>query len=125
MQNIILDNIENRSLCNVRNFQLPHETERLFTYYSYSDKVPYLQIKRTNKTVTLVRIRTKVDPQWKEAMNWVSGGFAGQCTNQGSQTWLFKDLDADNPITIHWSGRGWGKGKFRRGHAIKFYDYNF
>ena len=81
-------------------------------------------------TVQLVEVEP--NPEWKP--NWIAGGFAGHCTNQSDQTWIYKNL---SPITTiirlrksryHGSNKLWASkqhGEFVDNGAVEFYDYNF
>ena len=107
---------------NIKN--LP-EGPTYFTEYGYSQSYPWVEIRRTEKTVTLAKVNVVKDPDWKPEIH--PGGFAGHCSNQQSQTWLFDGIDHENTRTIRLTKKGWAfKGTtFREGVAREFYDYNF
>jgi len=96
-----------------------------FTEIGYSQSYPWVEIKRTAKTVTLAKVLVAKDPEWKPVMH--AGGFAAHCSNQHDQTWLFAGIDTTHQTTLRLTKRGWAhKGvKFVEGRATEFYDYNF
>lgn len=107
---------------NIKN--LP-EGKTYFTEIGYSQQYPWVEIARTEKTVTLAKVDVKADPEWKPEM--IPGGFAAHCTNQHEQTWLFDKISETNIMKIRLTKRGWTRGsvKFIEGRANEFYDYNF
>ena len=97
----------------------------------YSDTVPYKVVGRTATTVTLQEVLVEPDPEWKP--NILPGGFAGHCTNQNEQTWLYAGL-GQNTVRVRLvksryfgSDKLWGsKGReFIANGARRKYDYNF
>lgn len=106
---------------NIKN--LPEGT--YFTEIGYSQMYPWLEIKRTAKTVTLVKVVVGPDPDWKPEM--LPGGFAGHCTNQHAQTWMYVGIRPTETKTIRMTQRGWrsGETRFVEDSAREFYDYNF
>lgn len=96
-----------------------------FTEVGYSDNEPWVEVSRTAKTVTVARVITKRDPDWKP--NIIPGGFSGHCDNQSEQTWLFDKIEPAYTRTLRITKKGWAlKGvRFLEERAIKFYDYNF
>jgi hypothetical protein len=107
---------------NIKN--LP-EGHTYFTEWGYSQSYPWVEIKRTAKTVTLAKVEVGPDPEWKPEI--IPGGFAGHCTNQHEQTWLFKNIEDRITKTIRLTKRGWSRKdvRFSEGVAREFYDYNF
>lgn len=107
---------------NIKN--LP-EGRRYWTEYGYSQSYAWVEISRTDKTVTLARVDVAKDPDWKPDFD--IGGFAAHCSNQSDQTWLFSGIDDRTRKTIRFTKRGWSyKGvNFLPNRAINFYDYNF
>ena len=107
---------------NIKN--LP-ENAKYFTEFGYSQQYPWVEVKRTPKTVTLAKVIVASDPDWKPEM--VPGGFAAHCTNQSSQTWLYDSVDYSDTKTIRATKKGWSnKGtRFVEDMAREFYDYNF
>lgn len=106
---------------------------KYWTEYGYSQSYPWVEVKRTAKTVTLKRIWTKPDPEWKEKAVFHVGGFAAHCANQEEQTWLYDGVGYET-VTIRqvksrYCGEDtmWGrKGvKFAEDVARYHYDYNF
>jgi hypothetical protein len=84
-----------------------------------------VEIKRTAKTVTLALVQVDRDPDWKPEI--IPGGFAGHCTNQHEQTWLFKRFFPKITKTIRLTKKGWAHKdvRFSEGVDREFYDYNF
>lgn len=96
-----------------------------FTEWGYSDSYPWVEVKRTAKTVTLRKVLVKKDPEFTPHI--LPGGFAGHCTNQHEQTWLFDRIDLSGTKTIRLTKKGWAlKGvRYSEGVAREFYDWNF
>lgn len=97
-----------------------------FTEVGYSQQYPWVEVKRTAKTITLSRVEVTADPEWKP--EFIPGGFAAHCTNQHAQTWAFDRIDHQNQTTIRLTKTGqWKRGstRFIAGRAKYFYDYNF
>jgi hypothetical protein len=96
-----------------------------FTEYGYSQSYPWVEVSRTLKTITLAKVQVKKDPDWKP--HFIAGGFAGHCTNQSGQTWLFDKINPLQLTVIRTTKIGWSRGgvRFDEGRAIEFYDYNF
>jgi hypothetical protein len=96
-----------------------------FTEIGYSQQYPWVEVSRTAKTVTVVKVAVKADPAWKPEM--VPGGFCAHCTNQWAQTWLFDEVIEGYTKVLRMTKYGWAcKGvKFVEGKAVEFYDYNF
>lgn len=94
------------------------------TELGYSQSYPWKVIKTTPKTMTIQRVKTAPDPDWKPEMH--VGGFAAHCSNQGRQTWLYDGLD-DQVRTIRKTKMGWSlRGtQYIEDRARYFYDYNF
>lgn len=108
---------------NIKN--LP-EDFNYFTEWGYSQSYPWVEIHRTAKTVTVALVQVQPDPEWKPEI--IPGGFAGHCTNQHEQTWLFRKIEDRITKTLRQNKKGeWVlKGvKFSEGVAREFYDYNF
>lgn len=95
------------------------------TEIGYSQSYPWKVIKRTAHTVTVVPVLHARDPEWKPEI--IPGGFAGHCTNQRQQTWLYAGIDESSPRTLRWGKRGLThKGVcYVEGRADYHYDYNF
>lgn len=95
-----------------------------FTQFGYSQSYPWKEIARTAKTVTLQKVEVGPDPEWKPEI--LPGGFAGHCTNQSEQTWVYAGL-SKRTMKVFQTKKGWShKGeRFIEGMAREFYDYNF
>lgn len=100
---------------------------KYFTQIAYSDSYPWVEVQRTEKTVTLALVLTAPDPDWKAKMIAVPGSFCGHVMNQAEQTWLFDRIDETNIIVIRLGRSGWTRNgmKFIEDRAVKFCDYNF
>lgn len=98
---------------------------KYFTEIGYSQRYSWAEIGRTATTVKLARVIVQRDPDWSPEI--APGGFAGHCSNQNEQTWLFKGVKPTDVVTIRKTKRGWSnKGvKFVEDMAWEFYDYNF
>lgn len=96
-----------------------------FTEIGYSQSYPWVEIKRTAKTVTVAKVLVLPDPEWKPEIS--PGGFAGHCHNQHLQTWLYGGVQKDRTRILRATRLGWShKGvRFVEGTAREFYDYNF
>lgn len=101
-------------------------TETLF-----SDCTPWVVVGRTATTLTLQEVLVERDPEWKPEI--VAGGFAGHCTNQDEQTWLYAGLGQQTcrvrlvKSRFCGSDKLWGNGgrTFIANGAYRKYDYNF
>lgn len=109
---------------NIKN--LP-EGLKYWTEYGYSQSYPWVEVSRTEKTVTLARVEVENDPEWLAKKEFHPGGFFGHTSNQYDQTWLFKSIRDQHTKTIRKTKNGWSlKGvQFAEDRAINFYDYNF
>lgn len=107
---------------NIKN--LP-EGKNYFTEHGYTQSYPWVEIKRTAKTVTVARVCVSKDPAWKP--DFIPGGFAAHCTNQHAQTWLFDHINHEHVRVLRQTKKGWAhKGSaYVEGEAVEFYDYNF
>lgn len=105
---------------------LPEEAN-YFTEICYSDAHPYVEVKRTAKTVTLARVNVETDPDWIAKKQFYPGGFFGHTPNQHDQTWLFKSVGKPTVRVFKTKKGTWAsKGvRFAEGRATEFYDYNF
>ena len=101
------------------------------TQTMYSDTSPWVVVSRTDKTITVAPVLTERDPDWTP--NIIPGGFAGHCTNQDEQTWLYAGV-GEGRLTLRLkksrycgSDKLWGsKGyEFIANGAVRRYDYNF
>ena len=92
------------------------------TVCGYSDRTSYTVIRKTKSMIEIQKDFQEIDKEnWKP--EWVSGGFAGHCTNQNYQKWIVKP----DPKGI--TKRVFAKEDGCLKHLIKgaspFYDYNF
>lgn len=96
-----------------------------FTQVGYTQSYPWVEVRRTAKTVTIAKVLIAPDPDWHA--EFLAGGFAGHCTNQWDQTWLYAGVDRDRTRTIRMTKKGWSLDGVRyvEGVAREFYDYNF
>lgn len=100
-----------------------------FKRHGYSQTYPYVLVKKSEsgKTATLKQVRTANDPDWKPEFH--VGGFAGHCSNQSDQTWLYNGLD-DYEIKVRknkdgiWVRHGEKYTEDYNGPTY-YYDYNF
>lgn len=112
-------------MCNIKNAP----AGRYFTEQGYSQYYPWVleKVSPSGKTLTLRRVRTASDPDWKPHI--IPGGFVGHCDNQRDQTWLYDGLGYIT-ITIrknkngHWMHKGVLFHEEKAG-PYYFYDYNF
>jgi hypothetical protein len=106
----------------------------------WTDCDAYTVIKRTATTMTLQEDKATMSPNFKP--EFVAGGFAGHCINQGDQAYTYEPNLTGSKIKVslrRWTDeegnerRLWkkvGTGKFERGGNVypgrnKFHDYNF
>jgi len=106
----------------------------------WTDREAYTIIAKTAKTMTLQEDKATLSPDWKP--EFVTGGFAGHCTNQDDQVYIYERDPDGHKIKI--SARSWpdqeGGTRFRwkkqgvgtnvlGGNVFvgrrKFHDYNF
>jgi len=110
---------------NIKN--LP-EGRRYWTEYGYSQSYPWVEVRRTEKTVVLAKVEVDKDPEWGAKKQFYPGGFCGHTPNQEEQTWIFKAIREDATKTVRLSKRGKWQRKgvtFHPDRARYFYDYNF
>ena len=104
------------------------ETARFANLHLHSDVEPYQIVKVvSDKTIEIRRMTAQLDPTWKPEIH--VGGFAGNCSNQHSQRWIYA-VDESAPVI---RARLRKDGKFHSAygrHVLadkprKFHDYNF
>ncbi len=97
------------------------------TIILWSDKHACTVTKVTKTTVTVRRDKATLNPDFKP--EWISGGFAGHCTNQDEQTYSYEPDEKGKQTTFHWSKKYQSYGLPNNLRLIKgrheFYDYNF
>lgn len=97
--------------------------------YGYSDVEPYEIVRFvSDKTVEVRELNAERDPEWKP--EWHVGGFAGHCSNQREQRWLFSRNEGSPVFRIRRQKDGkWkcaaGNKFYLSDKPVKFYDYNF
>jgi hypothetical protein len=94
----------------------------------YSDVDPFEVVREVSSKIIEVRAMSAVlDSNWRPEIH--VGGFAGHCSNQGSQKWIITSQPDAAVIRLHLrkDGRWYNQGsKFRREEKPrKFHDYNF
>ena len=96
----------------------------------YTDVRPFEIVSKINdKTITVRQMETKLDPEWKPEIS--AGGFAGHCTNNQDQRWIYSSNEDAPVLTVrkHKDGRWYTARKGRRFslamRPINHYDYNF
>lgn len=99
------------------------------TLHLWSDAHACTVIAKTKATITIQQDKATIDPNFKP--EWVAGGFAGHCTNQGEQTYTYERNPNGHIYKCRWSEKngcyqtgGDGSMKITRGRR-EFYDYNF
>lgn len=106
--------------------------ENIEYYYAnqsgWSDVHPFEIVRVVSpKTIEVRQMDAERDPDFEP--EFVAGGFAGHCTNQHKQTWLYRS-NPDNPV-VRARLRKDGLYHSASGpHSLsteprKFYDYNF
>ncbi len=97
------------------------------TVHLWTDSHAATVIKKTAMTVTVRQDKATLDPNFKP--EWIPGGFAAHCINQGDQTYTYEE-DPDGKIyTFRWSRKYGSYGtpgnlQLTKGRR-EFYDYNF
>lgn len=114
------------------------DTPKYFKLKLYTDCYPYEVVKVVSDiTVEIRRMKSELDPNWKPKIH--PGGFAGHCSNQYSQKWIFSS-DESMPVirirktkkTVKPNGKDPIHVWVRRGSEFwptkepeRFHDYNF
>lgn len=101
------------------------EGRTYFTEIGYSQTYPWVEVKRTARTVTLARVVVVKDPDFVPEFH--AGGFCAHCSNQQDQTWLFHRIEDSRVVTVRKTKNGWSwRGiRFIEGQAREFFDFNF
>jgi len=97
----------------------------------WSDNRAFKVVAKTAATMTLKKVKVRKNPEWKPEI--IPGGFAGHCTNQNEQTWVYDGLESDTIkvrlVKSKYAGseKLWGRkgSEFIANGAVEFYDYNF
>ena len=104
-------------------------TQKFANHVGYSDVNPYEIVRViSDKTIEIREMTAERNPDWKP--EWVTGGFAGHCTNQWEQLWNITPKEDGAVRRIRLSkNRCWRDADGRRYRLAdapeKFYDYNF
>lgn len=92
----------------------------------WSDSHAYTVIKRTPSTITVQRDKAILDKNFKP--EWIAGGFAGHCTNQDEQSYIYERNEKGEVLTLRYSKK-YGRFMYlEKSISIgrhEFYDYNF
>jgi hypothetical protein len=109
--------------------QTTTETFKFAMHVGYSDTDPYEVVRYiSDKCIEVREMKAQMSDSYKP--NFSTGGFAGHCTNQGSQEWVISSDEngAVERIRLHKDGRWYGVGKRRfrlANEPRKYYDFNF
>lgn len=102
------------------------------TETGYSETYAWQVVSKTAKTMTIRPVRVSSDPEWKPEI--IAGGFAGHCTNQSEQTWMFDGFEDFTAVVrlkksrYYGSDKLWGSAQgseFIANGARRKHDYNF
>jgi hypothetical protein len=95
----------------------------------WSDVDPFEVIEKVGDTILVIRrLRATLDPSWSPIIE--PGGFAGHCTNNSTQRWIYASDPnlATKRIRRHKNGQ-WkdpsGDRYILAAAPRKFHDYNF
>lgn len=97
--------------------------------HGWSDVEPYEVVRViSDKTIEVRRMKYARDETF--VPEWVAGGFAGVCTNQGQQKWVIEPDETEQVIRIrrHVDGAYRSASGMRfalSDKPVRFYDYNF
>jgi hypothetical protein len=97
--------------------------------YGFSDVEPYEIIRRVSeKCVEIRSMKAELSPDWSP--EFVAGGFAGHCVNNGSQRWVYSVDVNGEVLRIRLHKDGTYRSKFGErfklsDKPVKFRDYNF
>jgi len=96
--------------------------------HGWSDVHPFEIVRVVSpKTIEVRQMDAERDPDFEP--EFVAGGFAGHCTNQHKQTWLYRS-NPDNPVVRARLRKDGFYHSANGPHSLsteprKFYDYNF
>lgn len=100
--------------------------------YGFTDVHPFEIVKVvSDRTIEVRKMKATLDPEWQP--EFAPGGFAGHCTNQNQQRWLYEP-DPEGEIVRLWKseagkylGKWVCKGRLFQiaPEPKRFYDYNF
>ena len=102
---------------NIKN--LP-QNAHYFTEQGTIDKLPWVEISRTENQVQVAEVVVKADPQWQPEKK---GNFV---TNSNKQTWLF-DKIGERVLLLRKTKLGWSRRgmKFTENRALRVHDFNY
>ena len=95
----------------------------------YTDIHPFEVIEtRTPRKKLIRKMSAELDAAWKP--EFIPGGFAGHCTNQNQQKWIYSSIEGSDIFAIRLNKRGEWKDTNGNKYDIydfpvRFYDYNF
>ena len=104
-------------------------SEKYAIRLGHSDKDPYEIVRVvSDQTLEVRKMDAELDPEWNPSFE--PGGFAGHCTNQNEQRWIFKSNPYRPTERIRLRKRGGWKDPYGTRFILsdvpkKFYDYNF
>ncbi len=81
----------------------------------------------SDQTIEIREMKAERDPTWKPDIS--PGGFAGHCSNQSEQRWIYESDESRSIIRCRKRKDGYFHSKQGR-HVLsdtprRFYDYNF
>lgn len=103
-------------------------TKKFANLHLHSDSYPYEIVRViSDKTIEIRSMKADRDPTWKPEIH--AGGFAGHCSNQHSQRWIYSSDEGGEVIRARKRKDGNFYSKYGR-HGLsetpfRFYDYNF
>jgi len=92
-------------------------------HYMWSDVEPLGKIIGVKGKSTVILARVSYTRDESVEMNFIRGGFAGHCTNNHSQKWLYTVNEKDT-FTVR-LGKAFLKRNRIQDAPYHFYDYNF
>lgn len=96
---------------------------KYINHYMWSDVEPLGKIVGVKGKSTVVLARVSYERDESVNINFIQGGFAGHCTNNHSQKWLYTVNEKDT-FTVR-LGKAFLKRNRIQDTPYHFYDYNF